>query len=109
MIFITFNLFGAEPQIVKRDTDDTKQHSEIADPFCGPFPEPDDPWNVRILGQTTVGLRVTRIVKYVDDMGAANPGWIIDSRVLKTRLFSELLGTCFGEFLHVWFRAEMET
>src|SRR5437899_3126434 len=87
---------------------ESTHHCQVPDPLERTFPKLYGPWNMGILGQSAICLRVAGIVKHINDVGAADARRIVDPCVLETRLLSELFRPGLREFFHFRFRAEMQ-
>ncbi|OLC98927.1 MAG: hypothetical protein AUH86_03745 [Acidobacteria bacterium 13_1_40CM_4_58_4] len=74
-----------------------------------PLPDGVAPGNLRVLRQAAVALRISRIVQHVNHVCAADGLGIVHPRFLKAGVVAQLLGTLFGDELHVVLGAELQT
>src|SRR6202521_4425147 len=109
LILRGLHLLGAEAQVVQSYADDAAQHGEISDPLRGSFPETDHPRNVRIFGQSAIGLGIGSIVQHINDARSAHSGGVIDARFFKSEILAKLSCASLRQVLHVVLAAKVET
>ena len=97
-----------ESQVVDRQSEQTSDDGEVAQPFQGMLPKLDAPRNRGILWQTAVNFRIGGVVENIDDVRTADACGIVDACIAEAGNIAELLRALFCEVFHVRFGAEVE-
>src|ERR1700747_2538557 len=96
-----FAIFRAISQVVHKQSDQPADHREVPKPLERSFPQLHAQWNVRILRQTAVEFRLRRIMQHVNNAGSAHARRIINPRLRKIKVITQLLRPLFPQILHV--------
>ena len=90
------------------DANEAEQRKRAENWLEQPFPDGVAPWNRRIFRQAAVALGIGGVVQNINDVRATDGLRIVDSGVLKPKVFFELFGPLVGDELHVIFAAKLQ-